>query len=215
MEKILYITANSKPENLSSSKTVGRALVNRILAKYPELQVEELDLYNTNLPLVKSCYFASRSKLIDEAAKGLLPQCDQDAIGRINQLTDQFVSASVYVLAAPMWSLSYPAVVKQYIDCVMQAGKTIVFEDNKPTGILNDRPRTFIYVQSSGAAVPWMLKPVLNKGLNYVIDVMKFVGITKTEELLVDGTGTSENERQKAISDAEKKIDSVVNSIEL
>lgn len=215
MEKILYITANTKPENVSSSKTVGRALVNRILAKYPELQVEELDLYNTNLPLVKSCYFQSRSKLVDEAAKGLLPQCDQDAIGRINQLTDQFVSTSIYVLAAPMWSLSFPAVVKQYIDCVMQAGKTIEFVDNKPQGLLNDRPRTFIYVQSSGAAVPWMLKPVLNKGLNYVMDIMKFVGISKTDELLVDGTGTTEYERLKAISDAEEKIDSIVGSIDI
>ena len=45
MKKLLYITVNSKPENLSASKTVGRAFVNRFLELYNDFQVEELDLF--------------------------------------------------------------------------------------------------------------------------------------------------------------------------
>ena len=36
-----------------------------------------------------------------------------------------------------------------------------------------------VYIQSSGANVPWVLRPILNKGLNYVEDVIKFMGIKK------------------------------------
>ena len=51
-------------------------------------------------------------------------------------------------------------------------------------------------MQSSGGNVPWMLRPILNKGLNYVEDIIKFMGIKKFEELLVDDTGFTEEEKQ-------------------
>lgn len=215
MAKLLYITANSKPEKLSSSKTVGRALVNRLLTKYPDFSLEELDLYTEHLPHPKYNYYESRSTLVKASVIKSLPAEDKAEIKQIIKLCDQFVSATVYILAAPMWSLSFPAPLKEYIDCIIQAEKTISFPENKPRGLLSDKPRTFIYVQSSGASIPWMIKPVLNKGLNYVGDIMKFIGIAKFEELLVDGTGTTEEERTKAIEDATKKIDGIIDGIQL
>jgi len=214
MKKILYIAANSKPEELSSSKTVGRELVNRLMKKYPDFSMEELDLYNEYIPRPKYCFFSSRSTVADSnAVAGLCPE-DQKDVQQIVKLGDQFVSASVYIVAAPMWSLSFPAILKDYIDCIIQAEKTITFTDNKPKGLLDDRLRTFIYVQSSGANIPWIAKPALNKGLNYVIDIMKFIGISKCDELLVDGTGTTEKERIEAIEKAESKIDSIINEMQ-
>ena len=109
-----------------------------------------------------------------------------------------------------MWSLSFPAPVKEYIDCIIQTGKTIAFKNNKPYGLMNDKPRTFIYVQSSGASIPWLLKPALSKGLNYVQDIMKFIGISNFYELLVDGTGDTEEERQEAIKMLQVKYPSLL-----
>lgn len=40
MKKLLYITVNSKPEELSSSKTVGRAFVNRFLEEHNDFKLE-------------------------------------------------------------------------------------------------------------------------------------------------------------------------------
>ena len=112
-----------------------------------------------------------------------------------------------------MWSLSFPAPVKEYIDCIVQSEKTICFDENKPQGLLNDKIRTFIYVQSSGAHIPWIVKPALNKGLNYVNEIMKFIGIDTVKELLVDGTGVTEIERQEAITKANSKIENLIKSI--
>ena len=50
VKKLLYIIANFKPEAFSSSRIVSRALVNSILEKYPDLSLEELDLYNEHIP---------------------------------------------------------------------------------------------------------------------------------------------------------------------
>jgi FMN-dependent NADH-azoreductase len=213
MNKLLYISANPKPENLSASKTVARELVNRIIEKYREIEFEEVDLYEDHIPQLKHSYFAGRSAIISDEERKRLPKEEQNEVARIVQLCDQFRSADVYVLAAPMWSLSYPAPVKEYIDCVIQAGKTIEFEDDKPQGLLGTHARLFIYVQSSGAHIPWIIRPALNKGLNYVHDVMRFLGISRFEELLVDGTGTSDDEREEAVNRAIKKIDDIILSV--
>ena len=95
----------------------------------------------------------------------------------------------------------------------MQDQKTIKFEGKKIEPLLNDKLRTMVYIQSSGGNVPWMLRPILNKGLNYVEDIIKFMGIKKFEELLVDDTGFTEEEKQEAINKASEKIDDIIDSM--
>lgn len=211
MKKLLYIIANSKAEEQSSSRTVSRGLVNAIMKNVPDVKLEELNLYENHIPQLKGCYFESRSAIVSSEAKSKLTAEEQKEVARIEQLCDQFMAADIYVLAAPMWSLSFPAPVKEYLDCIIQAGKTISFENNKPHGLMNDKDRVFIYVQSSGANIPWILKPALSKGLNYVHDIIKFIGINTFEDLLVDGTGETEEERQNAIKAA---IDTVPQLVE-
>lgn len=214
MKKLLYIVANSKPEEISSSKTIGRALVNRIMDKYKDFSLEELDLYNEHIPRPKFSYFSSRSTLVSDDALLKLTVQEQNDVQQMKKLCDQFAEATIYIVASPMWSLSFPAILKDYIDCIIQAEKTITFTNDKPEGLLKDRPRTFIYVQSSGANIPWIMKPILDKGLNYVEDIMKFIGINKFEELLIDGTGSTEKEKSEAIEKAKSKIDTIIDEIQ-
>lgn len=213
MKKLLYITVNSKPEEISASKIVGRKLVNSILDKHPSMVMEELDLYKEHIPQLKYNYFESRCTIVSQEALSQLPDQDQNEVKQIQKLCDQFIDADIYVLAAPMWSLSFPAPLKEYIDCIVLTDKTIAFEDQKPYGLLNDRKRTFIYVQSSGGNVPWIIRPALNKGLNYVHDIMKFIGISEFEEILVDGTGTTELEFQEAIERGSARIDVLMDEL--
>lgn len=214
MKKLLYITVNSKPETLSASRTVGRALVNEITSTYPEFEVEELDLYKVHIPRLEYQYFASRNCMVEKEALEKLPPKEQEEVHKIVKLCDQFKEADVVVIATPMWSLSFPAPLKEYMDCIIQVGKTISFEGMMPKGLLDDKPRPVVYVQSSGANIMWMMNPLFNKGLHYIEDMMKFMGIKKFEELLVDGTGETPEEKEKAIEKAKKKIKAVVKHLE-
>ncbi len=217
MKKLLYITVNSKPESLSSCKTVGRAFVNRFIEKYPEFKVDELDLYKAHIPRLEYQYYESRNCIINEEATRKLPEKEQREVHRIVELCNQFIEADVYVIASPMWSLSFPAPLKEYIDCIVQANRTITFPEKgqKPEGLLDDRPRTVVYIQSSGGNIPWMMRPMMNKGLDYIEDIMKLMGISKFERLLVDGTGNTEAERREAIEKAKEKIDDIIDKIEI
>ena len=212
-KKLLYINCNSKPEKLSSSKTVARIFIQKFIEKNPDFEVEEVDLYNDHIPRLEYEYFAGRSALVEKEALKQLDDHAQKEIRRINELCQQFIDCRVYVIAAPMWNLSFPPQLKEYFDCVIQDKKTIKFENKKPKGILNDIDRSLVYIQSSGAKVPFYLKPILNKGLNYIKYIAKYLGIKKTKEILVDNTGTTEEERKAAVEKATGQIDKVLNSL--
>ena len=212
-KKLLYINCNSKPEKLSSSKTVARIFIQKFIEKNPDFEVEEVDLYNDHIPRLEYEYFAGRSALVEKEALKQLDDHAQKEIKRINELCQQFIDCRVYVIAAPMWNLSFPPQLKEYFDCVIQDKKTIKFENKKPKGILNDIDRSLVYIQSSGAKVPFYLKPILNKGFNYIKYIAKYLGIKKTKEILVDNTGTTEEERKVAVEKATGQIDKVLNSL--
>lgn len=215
-KKLLYISVNSKPENLSSSKMVARKFINKFLERNGDFKVEEVDLYKEHIPRLEYQYFKDRNCVITEEDAKKLPEKDQKEIRKIRNLCDQFISAQMYVIAAPMWSLSFPAPLKEYIDCIVQEEKTISFEKGKkPKGLLDDKERAVVYIQSSGGNIPWILDPIMDKGENYVAQIMKAMGIKNVQELKVDATGTTEEERENAIRDAEEKIDSILDRINL
>lgn len=215
-KKLLYISVNSKPENLSSSKMVARKFINKFLERNGDFKVEEVDLYKEHIPRLEYQYFKDRNCVITEEDAKKLPEKDQKEIRKIRDLCDQFISAQMYVIADPMWSLSFPAPLKEYIDCIVQEEKTISFEKGKkPKGLLDDKERAVVYIQSSGGNIPWILDPIMDKGENYVAQIMKAMGIKNVQELKVDATGTTEEERENAIREAEEKIDSILDRINL
>ena len=210
MKKLLYITVNSKPEHMSASKTVGRAFVNRFTERYPDFQVEELDLYECHIPRLEYQYFQKRNCIIDEKDFAKLDEKEQREVHKIVKLIDQFKEADFYVIAAPMWSLSFPAPLKEYIDCIVADGKTIKISDKGIQPLLNDKQRGMVYIQSSGGKVPWILRGVMYSGLNYVEEIMKLLGIKRIQELLVDGTGTTKEEWNEAVKEAKENIDKIM-----
>lgn len=212
-KKLLYITVNSKPEKLSSSKTVARLFIQKFIEKNPDFEVEEVDLYKEHIPRLQYEYFVGKNALVEKEALNQLDDASKKEIEKINQLCEQFISARVYVIAAPMWSLSFPAPLKEYFDCIIQDKKTISFENKKPKGLLNDLDRSLVYIQSSGGKIPAYARPILNKGVNYIKFIAKFIGIKKVKELLVDSTGTTEEERKAAIEKANNEIDNILKSL--
>ena len=53
----------------------------------------------------------------------------------------------------------------------------------------------------------------MDKGENYIASIMKTMGISNVQELKVDGTGTTEEERTEAINKAKEKIDEIIEGV--
>lgn len=213
MKKLLYIPVNSKPEEMSTSKTVGREFVNRFLAKNSDYVVEELDLYNEDIPEVNHVIFKSRAETVSGAEYDTLSEQDKRVVDRVNALCDQFLSADTYVIAAPMWSVSFPSRLKRYVDCIILNNKVIKITPEEVIGLLNDKERDMIYIQSSGGVYPKLFGGKFNHGVDYFHDIFKFLGINKFEKILVEGVDMQDVGREEVMRRAYEDIDKIVEKL--
>ncbi|MEN6327521.1 MAG: NAD(P)H-dependent oxidoreductase [Syntrophomonas sp.] len=213
MKKLLYIPVNSKPEELSTSKTVGRQFVNSFISRNPDYQVEELDLFNEDIPEVNHKLFSGRAEPVSGEAYHALSREEQSMVDRINALCDQFLSADTYVIAAPMWSMSYPSRLKRYLDCIIINNKVIKVSPEEVKGLLNDKERNMVYIQSSGGVYLKILDWKINHGVEYVQDIFKFLGVKRFEKILVEGVDKPSVGRDEAISRAFKDIEKVIDKL--
>lgn len=213
MKKLLYIPVNSKPEEMSTSKTVGREFVNRFLAKNSDYIVEELDLYNEDIPEVNHVIFKSRAETVSGAEYDALSESDKRAVDRVNALCNQFLSADTYVIAAPMWSVSFPSRLKRYVDCIILNNKVIKISSEEVKGLLNDKERNMIYIQASGGVYPKLFGGKFNHGVDYFHDIFKFLGMNKFEKILVEGVDMQDVGREEAMRRAYDDIDKVVEKL--
>jgi FMN-dependent NADH-azoreductase len=213
MKKLLYIPVNTKPESISTSKAVGREFVNRFLAKNPDYELIEIDICNEYVPELNYKYYKGRAELVTGEEYSKLTKEEKQAVDRINQLSDQFVSADVYVIAAPMWSAFFPARLLTYIDCVIQKDKVIKISAEEVQGLLNDKDRMAVYIQSSGGVFPRILSGKINHGTNYIEDIFKFIGIKDFHKLMVEGTGKNQNGIEDAKEKAFEEMDKIISNM--
>lgn len=210
MAKLLYISANSKPEPLSVSKTMARYFIDEYCKKYPEDTVEELDLYSEDIPMPNYKLFTSRATLTSGEAYEDLSDCEKSQISRIEKLSDQFLNADKYLIAAPMWNTFFPSILKQYIDCIVLNGRLIEATNNEVKGLLNDKERKMVYIQSSGGYYPAFISWRLNLGVRYLQDVFGFLGISTFKQVLVEGVDMPEIGKEVAMRDAKEDIDHIL-----
>lgn len=208
MKKILYIKASPKIEKESDSKKLGRELVEKILMKHPNYEVEELDLWNDNIPEISTKYLRDEVHLIDPQEDSDLSDEDKKVIDRIDELSDQFIAADVYIIATPMWSVNFPYVLKKYIDCICLGGRVLYFKgkDKKPQPLLSDKKRAMIYLETSGGDFPMLLEGMMHHGAKYCKHLFKGIGVSQFEHIYIEGTIQYEDNKDKYMNKAYKDI---------
>lgn len=105
--------------------------------------IEVVDLYRENVRPIDGETLARRREL---------SHCGEfsDPIFRYAR---QFAAADRVVIAAPYWDLSFPAILKCYVESVCVNGLTFRYsEEGIPTGLC--RARSLTYVTTAGGYVP-------------------------------------------------------------
>lgn len=77
-------------------------------------------------------------------------QDDLAQLRRMDQMTDQLMSADLLVLAYPMYNFSQPAIVKAWIDSVMQKGRTWDLVPGGYCGLMKGK-KALVITTSGGA----------------------------------------------------------------
>ncbi len=133
MEKpILYVNACIRKN--SRTKILAEKLLSRLERPFEEVRLEEIDF-----PVFNEAFNDTRDRLI---AQGDL----QDPLF---ELARQFSEAETIVIAAPYWDLSFPAMLKQYLEQITVVGLTFKYsEEGVPVSLC--RARRLFYVTTAG-----------------------------------------------------------------
>ena len=129
---ILYVNACVRKE--SRTKKLAEKLLIKLDKPY-----EEICLDGMAFPVVNEDYLTERDRLISQG----------DFQNQMFDLARQFSEAAAIVVAAPFWDLSFPAMLKQYLEQVNVVGITFKYsQEGVPIGLC--RANRLFYVTTAG-----------------------------------------------------------------
>ena len=185
MAKVLYITAHPHDETQSYSMAVGKAFIDEYRQVNQNDEIVHIDLYKENIPHIDADVFSGWGKLRSGQGFETLSADEKAKVGRLNELSDQFVSADKYVFVTPLWNFSFPPIMKAYLDSVAVAGKTFKYTEKGPVGLLPDKKA--LHIQARGGFYSEGPAAQLEMGHRYIGVMMSFFGIPSLEGLFVEG----------------------------
>ena len=138
MEKpILYVNACVRKE--SRTGKLAEKLLIKLGKPYEEIRLEDVEF-----PVVNGDYLNKRDRLISQG----------DFQNPMFDLARQFSKAEAIVIAAPFWDLSFPAMLKQYLEMINVVQITFKYtEEGVPVGLCG-ASRLFYVTTAGGRYVP-------------------------------------------------------------
>lgn len=150
----------------SVSRTLGDAVVQRLLATTPRANVVERELAQ-GLPSIDADWIAAN---FTDAEARTPAQASRLALS--DSLIDELREADVIVVTAPIYNFSVPSVLKVWIDQVCRAGLTFQYTPMGPQGLLANRP---VYLAMASGGVPF--GSAVDFASGYLRQVFRFIGI--------------------------------------
>ncbi|MFR4051222.1 MAG: NAD(P)H-dependent oxidoreductase [Clostridium perfringens] len=192
MSKVLYIKANIKNEGESRTFKVSDSFVEEYKRNNPEDEIITLDLYKENIDFLRA----------DDLGKLFGPKDEESKNNSILKYAYQFADADKYIIAAPMWNLSFPAILKAYIDYVSVSGITFKYTAEGPVGLLNNKKAVHIVSRGGGYD-----NSPYEMGDRYLRTILGFFGIKDIETIAIDNLDVmGVNVKEKVEEGIEKAI---------
>lgn len=193
MNKVLYIKANANLDELSRTYRISDAFIDKYKSLHPQDQITTLDLYEEGIT------FLPKGSL-EEIHN---PKTDADRGHPILKYTYQFLENDKYVIAAPFWNLSIPAILKAYIDYIMVTGLTFKYTDSGAVGLCQGKKA--IHITSRGGYYNIDPYAAYEMGDRYLRVIFGFLGITDFITVAANGTDIIGNDVEAIINDAVKE----------
>lgn len=171
MSKVLYIKANIKSEGESRTFKVSDSFVEEYMKNNPQDEVIVLDLYTEKIDFLRP----------EDLGVVFGPKNEDSKKHPVLKYAYQFAEADKYIIAAPMWNLSMPAILKAYIDYVSVTGITFKYTEKGPVGLLNDKKA--VHIVSRGGEygdAPYEM------GDRYLRTILGFFGIHDIETIAIE-----------------------------
>ena len=181
---ILYVNACVRPV----SRT--KYLADKLIAEMQDTDIKRINLEEITFPKVDNAFIDRRDELISRES------FDDDLFC----FARDFAAADTIVMAAPFWDLSFPSMLKQYLEQICVAGITFKYENDIPVGLC--KAENLYYVTTAGG-------PIFNAqfGYGYLESLAKtFYGIQNCHFIHAENLDIAGADVGAILKDAEENI---------
>jgi FMN-dependent NADH-azoreductase len=178
-----FLRVDSSPMfQTSVSRQLTEEFEQKWRAVYPDGTVISRDLNQTQLAPVTAQWIAAAytpQESLSSEQKQILELSDA--------LVAELEAADEYVIGVPMHNFSIPSTAKLWIDLIARRGKTFIYSEGRPKGLLQGKKATFL-VASGGKYDAGTAFASFNFIEPYLRAVFAFLGVTQTTFLNAGGT---------------------------
>jgi len=191
--KLLHIDSSVLGPH-SVSRQVSAAIVDRLQQTTPGLDATYRDLTQTPLAHLSGSHLAAAQGAPVPAE--LAPDLAASAAA-----LDEFLTADIVVIGAPMYNFTIPSQLKAWIDRILVAGKTFKYGAAGPEGLAGGK-RVIVAISRGGYYGAGSPAAALEHLESYLRGVFGFMGIHDAEFIIADGIQVGPEHREKALSGA-------------
>lgn len=198
-QKILRIITSTNGDT-SFSNQLSNAVIEKLAATNPEIEVKTLDLTKTPLPYLTNSHISA----VYAPAETHTPE-QTDALKYSDEAIETLLESDIIVIGVPLYNFGIPAVLKGWIDQVARAGKTFSYSADGPKGLVTDK-KVYLSI-ASGAIFSEGPYKSYDFSESYLRTVFGFLGMTDVTTFRVEGTAIpdfAENALPKALSSVEE-----------
>lgn len=185
---VLHIDCCISSGHASRTRMLSDAYLRNLTERFPNSVIETEDLTLRPYPSLTASALARRDRLIKEGLK------TNEAL----EPAQRFARADEIVISAPYWDLSFPSVLKTYIENIMINTITFTYENDIPKGLCRGKKLT--YITTAGGYIGNM-----DFGFQYIDAIGKMLGIPQCVKICAEGLDINGNDVQSIIDNAVKK----------
>jgi FMN-dependent NADH-azoreductase len=168
--KLLRVDSSARRNSISRQLTAR--FVEAWKQEHPHSEIVERDLATTPLPHITDEWVQA---VYSDPASHTAAQ--KEVLALSDTLIRELVEADAIVIGAPMYNFAIPAPLKAWIDQVVRNGKTVLFGDSGPKGILKDK-KVYIVTSRGGAFRPGTPTERFDYQEPYLRHILGFIGLT-------------------------------------
>ena len=186
--KILFVNACMRGE-ASRTLSLCRAFLDTLSECLPDAEITEHDLRTMGLRSVTEQVLAVKEPLCDACA------WDHPMM----QPAVQLQAADAVVIGAPYWDMSFPSVLKVWVENIYVRNLTFRYENDQPVGLLNGSEA--VYIQTAGSPIgqnDW--------GAGYMRAVMNILGIPNFTSVSAEALDLASSDAESIMKDAEARV---------
>ncbi|AEF45466.1 FMN-dependent NADH-azoreductase [Serratia sp. AS12] len=197
--KILHIDSSILNEQ-SVSRQLTASIIRQLSERHSDVDIIQRDLVEESIGHLSTAEFL--------AFQGVEPQSDaaKEDTARNASVLNEFLTADVIIIGAPMYNLSLPSQLKAWLDRLSVAGKTFRYTESGAEGLAGGK-RVIVASTRGGLYGEGTPAAFLEHQETYLQGFFNFLGITDITFIRAEGLALGEESVKAALDSAQFEID--------